>query len=289
MTTDTITLEAPAKINLSLRVLHKREDGYHELESLMVPIGLADRLTLKRSDGEAGALDFTCSDPEVPVDEGNLVVKALKRLEAVGGPLPGLRVHLEKQIPHGAGLGGGSSDAAAALRGVNDWLGLGLSSAALHEVAAGLGSDVPFFLHQRACWCRGRGECLEPCDCPPPGFPLLLLKPGFPVPTPWAYQQWEKSPELPGVDYGPQRISFPGVGDWEMVNDLERPVFSKHVVLADMKAWLRSRAEVAAALMSGSGSTMMAVLQQDEAVPDLIRAAKAEFGETLWHWQGSTV
>jgi len=94
---------------------------------------------------------------------------------------------------------------------------------------------------------------------------------------------------LPGVDYAPQRISLDGGGGCELVNDLERPVFSKHLVLADMKSWLRSRPEVAAALMSGSGSTMVAVLKTDQPAITLIQAAHAEFGETLWHWQGRTV
>jgi len=286
MTSVPLTLTAPAKINLSLRVLRRRDDGFHELETLMVPIGLADRLTLERMAGPAGALEFSCSDPEVPGDDGNLVVQALRKLGDTRGPLPALRVHLEKHIPHGAGLGGGSSDAAAALRGGNALLGLGLPPSTLRELASQLGSDVPFFLEGGACDCRGRGEIIEPRTTWRWQLPVLLLKPPFPVPTPWAYRQWATAPALPGVAYAPQALPVPDGSPLFLVNDLERPVFAKHLVLADMKMWLLDRPEVAGALMSGSGSTLIAVLRSSGPATDLVAAAVAEFGDSLWHWQG---
>lgn len=288
MTSAPLTLTAPAKINLSLRVHRRREDGFHELETLMVPIGLADRLTLERVVGPAGELDFSCSDPEVPDDDSNLVVRALRKLGGVCGPLPALRVHLEKRIPHGAGLGGGSSDAAAALRGGDALFGLGLPRPVLRELAAELGSDVPFFLEGGACACRGRGEIIEPRPDLCWRLPVLLLKPPFPVPTPWAYQQWATAPALPGIIYAPQEVPTPDGGSITLVNDLERPVFAKHLVLADMKMWLLDRPEVAGALMSGSGSTMIVVLRSPEPAAALAAAAAVEFGESLWRWQGTT-
>jgi 4-diphosphocytidyl-2-C-methyl-D-erythritol kinase len=275
-------------VNLSLRVVGRREDGYHEIETLMVPIELADRLTLERTDGPAGALAFSCSDPEVPSDDGNLVVRALRALADARGPLPALKARLEKSVPHGAGLGGGSSDAAAALRGANELFGLGLSVSALQAIAAGIGSDVPFFVTDGACRCRGRGELIEPRPDLRPRLPILLLKPAFPVPTPWAYGQWATAPALPGVSYEPQRVSGGDGKDVILFNDLERPVFAKHLVLADMKEWLRARSEVVAALRSGSGSTMFAVLRSPEPATELRAAASAEFGASLWMWQGWT-
>jgi 4-diphosphocytidyl-2-C-methyl-D-erythritol kinase len=285
---DSLTLVAPAKVNLSLRVVGRREDGYHEIETLMVPIELADRLTLERMDGPAGALCFSCSDPEVPSDDGNLVVRALRALADAHGPLPALKAKLEKSIPHGAGLGGGSSDAAAALRGANELFGLGLPVSVLEAIAAGIGSDVPFFVTDGACLCRGRGELIEPRPDLRPRLPILLFKPAFPVPTPWAYGQWATAPALPGVSYEPQRVSGGDGKDVILFNDLERPVFAKHLVLADMKQWLRARPEVAAALMSGSGSTMIAVLRSPEPAMQLRAAASEEFGASLWMWQGWT-
>lgn len=288
MTTDSLTLAAPAKINLSLRVQRRREDGYHELETLMVPLELADRLTLARVEGPPGAIEFSCTDPEVPGDAGNLVMKALALLAEAHGPLPAMRVHLEKSVPHGAGLGGGSSDAAAALRGANELLGLGLSPESVHDLAARLGSDVPFFLHGCPCVCRGRGELIDPQPERQPRVLVLLIKPPFPVPTPWAYQQWATAPTLPGITYEPQSVIGADGIPLTLVNDLERPVFAKHLILADIKMWLLGRPEVAAAFMSGSGSTMVAVLRSPEPALDLRAALTAEFGPCLWLWQGRT-
>jgi 4-diphosphocytidyl-2-C-methyl-D-erythritol kinase len=286
MAPDSLTLAAPAKINLSLRVWRRRDDGFHELETLMVPLGLADQLTLGRVGGPPGTVDFSCTDPGVPADASNLVMKALVLLAEAQGPLPALRVHLEKSIPHGAGLGGGSSDAAAALLGANDLLGLGLTSGGLHDLAARLGSDVPFFLLGGAALCRGRGELIEPRPGWRPRLPVLLIKPPFPVPTPWAYQQWSSAPVLPDIAYGAQTVTGADGAPITLVNDLERPVFAKHLLLADLKMWLLARPEVAAALMSGSGSTMVAVLRTAEPANELLAAVTAEFGPRLWLWQG---
>lgn len=270
-----MTVEAPAKVNLTLRVLGKRDDGFHELETLMVPLpGLHDRLEIEEGD----EFQFQCSDPSVPADGSNLVVKAVRLLEqALGRSLP-CRISLEKRIPHGAGLGGGSSDAAATLLALNTIAGGELRMPELRELAAVLGSDVPFFLYGKACWCRGRGEVVEPCDLSW-AAPMALLKPAFGVSTPDAYKRWQGSSEVPGVSYAPQEVD--GV---TLVNDLERPVFEKHRFLAEMKTWLQERPEVRAALMSGSGSTMMAVLR-DPAGGDLLReAALRELDPKLWYW-----
>lgn len=288
MPAPTHSVSAPAKLNLSLRVLGRREDGFHELETVMVPLGLADRLTMERMDGPDGAIEFSCTDPGVPGDESNLVIQALRALARECGSLPALRVKLEKAIPHGAGLGGGSSDAAAALRGVNDWLGLGVAPETLRRLAAGLGSDVPFFLHGCAAMCRGRGEVIEPLPDRGPRLPVLLIKPPFPVPTPWAYGQWATAPRLPDVSYDPQIIGAAGFREVMLVNDLERPVFAKHLVLATLKMWLLERSEVAAALMSGSGSTVFAVLRSPEPAQKLQVAVREAFGPCLWLWQGET-
>jgi 4-diphosphocytidyl-2-C-methyl-D-erythritol kinase len=149
------------------------------------------------------------------------------------------------------------------------------------EIAATLGSDIPFFLGAPAARATGRGECIAALP-DPPALPLLLLKPSFGVATPDAYGRWADSKELPGIRYSPQL--FP----WgELVNDLERPVFWKHLFLAEMKAWLLGRPEVAGALMSGSGSTMFAVLREGADAAALIGAARVELDPTLWAWSGS--
>jgi len=143
-------------------------------------------------------------------------------------------------------------------------------------MAADLGSDIPFFIYQSAALIRGRGERVEPVDFPH-ALPLLLIKPPFGVPTPWAYKHWRDSQEIPGVRYDAQE--FP----WgPLVNDLERPVFEKYIFLADLKTWLLDQPEVAGALMSGSGSTVFALLKSPATAEVLGARVVAEFGPDLW-------
>jgi len=273
----TLTLQAPAKLNLSLRVLGKREDGFHEIDTTMVKLpGLADRLDFT----ESGGFSFSCNDPGVPTGEENLVVKAVRAYEAAAGVPCKCSIQLTKFIPHGAGLGGGSSDAATTLTGLNQLHGDKLGPARLHEVAASLGSDVPFFLSPTAARCKGRGEIIEPAPTPP-AFRVLLLKPWFSVPTPDAYGRWQDSHEIPGMRYDVQNLD--GVS---LVNDLERPVFGKHRFLAELKMWLLARYEVAAAQLCGSGSTVFAVLHHDADATALAKSARHELDPGLWHWSG---
>lgn len=266
-------LFAPAKINLSFKILRRREDGFHEIETLMAPISLGDKLTIEPNDS---GLVFSTDDPSLPDGEDNLVVKAARAFFAEVKQEPKVSITLGKNIPHGAGLGGGSSDAATTLLGLNEMHGHLVRPAVLAKLAAQLGSDVPFFLAKGAAFCRGRGERVEPvADLP--AMSLLLLKPEFGVPTAWAYQRWSDSRELTGFGYEAQ-----AVGRLKLENDLERPVFEKHLFLARTKGWLREQPEVAAALMSGSGSTMFAVLRKPEVAETLAARARAELDPLLW-------
>jgi 4-diphosphocytidyl-2-C-methyl-D-erythritol kinase len=272
---------APAKINLSLRVLRRRDDGFHEIESLLVPVSVFDRLEVELADG--GGLVFTCDDATLATDDTNLVVRAARLFCAEVGLEPDLRIHLAKNIPHGAGLGGGSSDAAQTLLALNHLFCTELPHETLLSLAADLGSDVPFFIHGAAARAMGRGERIEPVDFSH-RLPLLLLKPPFGVPTPWAYQRWRESREIPGIPYSVQPEPW-----GELVNDLERPVFEKHLVLATLKQWLLAQPEVTGALLSGSGSTVFAVLHNPtDALPLGARAA-AEFGDTWWCHAAETI
>ena len=239
----------------------------------MVPITVADKLGIEPN--PAGGIHFTCSDSTLPNDDNNLVVRAARRFFETAGLPAGVSIHLEKGIPHGAGLGGGSSDAATTLAGLNALLGSPLGLETLYALAAEIGSDVPFFLAKSAAVCRGRGEQVQATPFPHT-LPLLLIKPAFGVPTPWAYSRWKDSRELPDVPYGVQE--FP----WgRLVNDLERPVFEKYLFLATLKRWLTQQPEVAGALMSGSGSTTFAVLHRAEDAPALEKRVLTEFGE-VW-------
>ncbi|RFC44202.1 MAG: 4-diphosphocytidyl-2-C-methyl-D-erythritol kinase [Verrucomicrobia bacterium] len=265
---------APAKINLSLKILGRRADGFHELRSLMAPISVFDTLEVDpKADGD---LEFLCDSPGIPLDDGNLVVRATRLFCSTFGFLPQLRIALSKEIPHGAGLGGGSSDAATTLLALDSFFQTHLEREVLVELAAELGSDVPFFLYQSAAWIGGRGERVSPVA----GFaavPLLLIKPPFGVPTPWAYSQWSQSDEIPGVHYGEQSTAA-----GNLINDLERPVFQKYVLLAELKRWLCSQPEVEGALLSGSGSTLFAALRTKEAGQSLRKRFENEFGTQWW-------
>lgn len=264
---------APAKINLSLRVLKKRSDGFHEIETLMAPISLFDELEIEE---QSRSIDFQCDDPAVPQGEDNLVVRAAKLFFESTSRKDGVSLRLKKKIPHGAGLGGGSSDAASTLLALNELFVTKLSREALAQMAAALGSDVPFFIFQSTAICRGRGELIAPSKLPGP-LSILLLKPRFGVPTESAYKRWEQSREIPGIHYRSQEFSGK-----DFVNHLERPVFEKFVFLAQTKMWLLRQPEVGAALMSGSGSTMFAVMRPNIDVDLLSKRAKAELDPELW-------
>ncbi len=267
-------LTAPAKINLHLRILRRREDGFHDVEMRLCPISVADEVRLEpRSDGK---VKLTCSDPTVPADESNLALRALRAFEETTGIRRGWNLDLQKYIPHGAGLGGGSSDAAAVLRGLNESCDFPLQTQALEGLAAGLGSDVPFFLREKTCDASGRGETVQPVEFPWQ-LPLVLVKPTFGVSTPWAYQCWKDSQELRGVLYAPQLCEW-GI----MVNDLERPVFEKWTMLAALKMWLLDQPETRTALMSGSGSTMFAVTHSGAAAAALAERAQVWCGASTW-------
>ena len=265
---------APAKINLSLRVLGRRSDGFHEIETLIAPISLCDEIKIKQHSGKQVA--FRCDDPSVPKGEGNLVVRAANVFFEETKISSSVSIELKKRIPHGAGLGGGSSDAASTLLALNALFETNLPREALAKMAEMIGSDVPFFIFQSAAVCKGRGELVSPTRLREQ-LSVLLLKPGFGVPTQWAYSRWRDSREIPGVSYDVQQFKQQG-----LVNDLERPVFEKFVFLAELKMWLLNQPEVGAALMSGSGSTVFAVIRGDVDVDRLAMRAKAELDPELW-------
>jgi 4-diphosphocytidyl-2-C-methyl-D-erythritol kinase len=266
---------APAKINLSLRVLGRRRDGFHEIETFVTPISLCDEIKIEQRSGKQ-EIAFRCDDSSVPKGEENLVVRAANAFFKETKITCGVSIALKKAIPHGAGLGGGSSDAASTLLALNELFETNLPREALAKVAELIGSDVPFFIFQSAAVCKGRGELVTPARLREQ-LSVLLLKPEFGVPTQWAYSRWRDSPEIPGVFYAVQE--FEGQ---TLMNDLERPAFEKFVFLAQLKMWLLKQPEVNAALMSGSGSTVFAVIRDRSDADRLAARAKAELDPELW-------
>jgi len=264
---------APAKINLSLRILDRRPDGFHEIETFISPISLHDKIDIEKQNRW---IDFSCDDSTLSSGEDNLVVRAAKVFFEKTKIKSGVSIKLEKKIPHGAGLGGGSSDAAATLRALNELFETKLSREELAQLGSTIGSDIAFFFFESAAICKGRGEIVEPTKLKKK-LSILLLKPAFGVSSAWAYSRWQNSKEIPGISYQPQ--TFDGQA---FANDLERPVFEKFVFLAQLKNWLMKQPEVGVALMSGSGSTVFAVLGEKADADLLTKHAREELDREIW-------
>ena len=255
VTSPTTPWIARAKINLHLRVGRVRPDGFHPLLTWMTTVGLHDRLAPAVTNDPR--VTMTCDDPSLPIDENNLVIKAARALGVTG-----VAVHLAKSIPHGGGLGGGSSDAAATLIGLNRLFGLNRDTKSLAELAGGLGSDVPFFLHGPSSVCRGRGEIIEPVPPPQLAKWAVLILPGIAVPTPAVYRKFDEMGLGSDIETTPDWAAWGGLPSVELmaelVNDLERPAFSLRPDLST----LRDRCEQSIARpvrMSGSGSTLFSL------------------------------
>jgi 4-diphosphocytidyl-2-C-methyl-D-erythritol kinase len=247
----------PAKINLGLRILRKRSDGYHDLDTCFYPIGLTDVLEILPA--AEMTLNVTGIVPPGNPDE-NLCVKAWHLLKADFPSLPTVYMHLQKNIPTGAGLGGGSADGAYALRGLNEKFKLGLSREQLIEYAAQLGSDCPFFIHDTPCIGSGRGELLQPIDLSLKSYHILLINPGIHISTKEAF-----AGITPIEDRKPIRelIAQP-IESWqeELMNDFESSIFLNHPEIARIKQQLTDAGAVYAS-MSGSGSTVYGIFEQD--------------------------
>ncbi|MBI4025918.1 MAG: 4-(cytidine 5'-diphospho)-2-C-methyl-D-erythritol kinase [Verrucomicrobia bacterium] len=303
-------LESHAKINLFLEVLGKRADGYHALRTLMLPISLADSLTFDLLDQPRIELD--CSDPSLPVDDSNLVRRAAELLRVRHAPQLGARIRLEKRVPIGAGLGGGSSNGSAALVGLNRLWKLNLPDEALERLASEFGSDTAFFVRNRPALSEGRGEILTPVEFPI-ALPIFLLNFGFGSATAWAYKNLKlelrnEKLEIEGAKAKQTAIasaftesilkSVSSTFNFELLishsksffhNDLETPVFRKFPILRIAKEFLAAQPQVAGAMMCGSGSTMMAVLKTHPDGEGLRKAVVERFGPAVWTWTGRTL
>ncbi len=243
-----LRLISPAKINPFLRIIRKREDGYHELASLFQAVDLVDILTFTVSSED----QFTCSNPNLPIDDNNLVVKALNLFRARSGKTFPLHIHLEKHIPVEAGLGGGSSNAATTLYALNELSGKPFTNTELANLGAELGSDISFFFSSGTAYCTGRGEIFRDIDLPPTSY--TLYKPSFGSSTPAVYKalKLEFCSCLDPVDLIAQFQS----GAPHYVNDLEPAAFA---VYPDLEAFKKNLQDSGfeTVLMSGSGSTFI--------------------------------
>jgi len=279
--------QSPCKVNLLLNILGPRADGFHELETVLYPIRVFDRLSFAR--GGRG-IELSCTAPGLPTDARNLVYRAAAMFLEAAKIKDGVRLGLEKNIPLAAGLGGGSGNAATTLLGLNELFGGPLAPERLGLIAASLGSDVPFFLQRQPALATGRGEQIEPLGEFPVlrGASFLLVHPGFGIATAWAYQQLARFPAARNGRPGRAQklVGLLRAGDLqaagaEFYNSLEAPALEKYPLLALFQEFLRANG-AAATLMSGSGSTTFAVVPGQAAAESLAEKFKAKFGARNW-------
>jgi 4-diphosphocytidyl-2-C-methyl-D-erythritol kinase len=254
-----ITKASPAKVNLYLRVLRKREDGYHDIHSLMQRISLCDEMTFAPTDG---GIVVRCPGTALPEDEKNIVYRAAAAFFSSVNAPPGIKIDVRKRIPVGAGLGGGSSNAATALMTLNEMHGSPLTREELMKIGAGLGADVPFFIFGKTAWASGIGDLLTEA----PFLPLLwfvLINPGFEISTKMVYQELNLGLTKQGINYSIPRFYAAEDLIRGLRNDLEKVTLRLHPDLAQVKTFLLENG-ARGALMSGSGPTVFGVFTDEE-------------------------
>ena len=275
-------IRAPAKINLGLRVVGKRADGYHLLDTIMVPVSLYDEIDIRRNHAASkiqkrDPIQISCDHPAVPKDKENIVYRAAELILKNNRTTDAISIHIKKRIPVGAGLGGGSTDAAATLVGLNKIFKLGLSLGALEKKALSLGADVPFFVRARPARARGIGERLVPLRTLP-RFWSVIVYPGFPVSTAWVYRKLGQKLTKPIVNTS-IRTSLKSLDDLtrRLQNDLEDVTLTRYPRIGLLKEELLHEG-AQQALMTGSGSSVFGIFASKQAAAKAFRRLRQEEG-----------
>ncbi|GAB4289946.1 MAG: 4-(cytidine 5'-diphospho)-2-C-methyl-D-erythritol kinase [Ignavibacteriaceae bacterium] len=274
-----IKLQAPAKINIGLNITERRKDGYHNIETIFYPVQLSDEITIRESEND----HFVSNDPVLKTDKTNLIIHTKMMIEKyTGWPLPAY-IELNKRIPVSAGLGGGSSDAAAVLKGLNEVFDLKIPRETLLKFALKLGSDVPFFIDSVPCYGSGRGEKLFPVKLKI-SYPVLLVNPGIFIPTRWAYFYVKPSkPEKSLRDFIDAENPFESLLESGILkNDFEPVVFRKHPEIKRLKHDLQNSGAMIS-LMSGSGSTVFGIFKDLETAKEAERLFEKRYFVFLHH------
>jgi 4-diphosphocytidyl-2-C-methyl-D-erythritol kinase len=268
-----LKFKTPAKINLGLHIHKKRDDGFHELETLFQMVAWFDEIEME---GAPEKVELFCDTPGIPNDESNLVIKAARLLQNnFPGKCDGVKIKLKKNIPSGAGLGGGSGNAAGALLALNILWNLKIPRDDLISMASELGSDVPFFLMSPCAIGTGKGEILQPVENPI-SFYILMIYPGFPISTPWVYgnlklKLTKSENNISILKNFLMRSEFAQLGA-ALYNDLEPVVFKRYPEILRIKNELLSSG-AGGALLSGSGSTVFGIFDN----PEIAKKALARF------------
>jgi 4-diphosphocytidyl-2-C-methyl-D-erythritol kinase len=272
-----ITKASPAKVNLYLRVLRRREDGYHDILSLMQRISLCDEMTFTP---RVGGIVIRCPDSSLPEDERNIVYRAAASFFSRIVAPPGVEITIRKKIPIAAGLGGGSSNAATTLMTLNELSDYPLTREELLEMGAKLGADVPFFIFGNTAWASGIGDrFIEAASLPPLWF--VLINPGFEVSTKLVYQGLNLELTNRRINYSIPRFYTVGDLTQGLINDLEKVTMRLHPVLEHIKALLLESG-AGGALMSGSGPTVFGVFGDEESSFRAEKYLRQENQENRW-------
>ncbi|MCZ6601560.1 MAG: 4-(cytidine 5'-diphospho)-2-C-methyl-D-erythritol kinase [Planctomycetota bacterium] len=282
---DRLTVHAPAKLNLYLDVLSRRTDGYHEVDTVIQAIDIYDRLDLIPADR---GVHLKCSLPDLPTDERNVVYRAAESILERADATRGVEITLTKRIPVGGGLGGGSSDAAATLVGMNRLFDLRLPRHEIADLAADLGSDVPFFLSDGAARCRGRGERVEPIEGAAP-IEYVVVWPGIPCSTAEVYQalRFGLTPQNHGASFvaGALVSNDPGQIAAGRFNRLEEVVYRLHPVLTEIKRALE-RSPLRGVGVTGSGSCLFGLVDPASAGEDIEKQIHQATGLAVYRARG---
>ena len=279
--------KSPCKVNLILNILGRRADGFHERDTVMQPVYVCAEMTFARA---GTGVQLTCSHPELPTDSKNLVHRAATSFLAAANIADGVKIHLRKNLPLAGGIGGGSANAAVTFTALNELFGSPLPLVKLHELAAALGSDVPFFLCDRPALATGRGEQVKALENFPAlrGKAFFLAHPGFGISTPWSYQNLARFPAALNGQTGraTDLIEKLQTDNWPAAaggfyNSLEAPAFDKFPVLSLYQEFLREHGALVS-LMSGSGSTTFAIAENLAAAENLAEKFKSQFGGHGW-------
>ncbi|UCD70621.1 MAG: 4-(cytidine 5'-diphospho)-2-C-methyl-D-erythritol kinase [Syntrophobacterales bacterium] len=279
MSLPSIELLSPAKVNLRLEVLKKRGDGYHEIRTILQRISLCDTLRISLK-GEQG-ISVSTDSPRLPVKEGNLAYRAASSLLEAAEARIGIDLHIQKKVPISSGLGGGSSNAASTLMGLNGILKLNFSKERLMAIGAGIGADIPFFILEKTAIATGIGEKLEPVEIPSSIW-LVLVNPGWEVSTRWAYEglnfELTKRPihiKLP--------LFFNDIGHLTRIlhNDLESVTIAAYPEIDGIKGDLLSQGALGS-LMTGSGPIVFGLFSHKRRAENAYRKLNSKYGERRW-------
>ena len=272
---NSIVLKSYGKINLGLDVLRRREDGYHEVRMIMQTVGLYDLLTMKKIKDDK--IQMTCNLTFLPTDERNLVYKAVKLMKDKYHIKDGVEINLNKRIPVAAGMAGGSSNCAAALKGMNQLFDLGLSIDELCEIGVTLGADVPYCIWGGTALSEGIGEKLSRVDAMPECY-ILIAKPGISVSTAFVYQNLNlsglaKHPDIDGMLECLRKKDLKGICD-RLENVLETVTIKEYPIIEEVKKHLMDQGAMGA-LMSGSGPTIFAIFQDKKTADNALKSLRS--------------